>query len=127
MLVHRLIRLNWFSACVLAALNAISTAAYAEESPATEPAAKPAMPAGLMPLQDYSGGILERSRLSGDRGGARSDLANKGIQFDVDFEVFYNIALTPATHLTLDVQVADSANGNIDPAVLLGARLNVKF
>ena len=40
------------------------------------------------------------------------------------FETFYNAALTPAAHLTFDVQLLDSALPDTDTAVILGARLN---
>jgi porin len=43
------------------------------------------------------------------------------------FEAFYNIAITPAANLTLDVQVHDTSLPNVDTAVVLGARLNLRF
>jgi porin len=43
------------------------------------------------------------------------------------FEAFYNIAITPAANLTLDVQVQDTALPNVDTAVVVGARLNLRF
>lgn len=43
------------------------------------------------------------------------------------FEAFYNIALTPAAGLTLDVQVVDPATDRLDTAVVLGARLLLRF
>jgi porin len=43
------------------------------------------------------------------------------------FEVFYNVAITPASRLTLDLQLADSALPDTDDAVILGARLNLTF
>lgn len=42
-------------------------------------------------------------------------------------ECFYNIALTPATHLTLDAQYVEPTSSEVDPAVILGLRLNLKF
>jgi len=42
-------------------------------------------------------------------------------------ELFYNIALTPATALTLNSQVVKSPFSNVDTAVILGMRLNLKF
>lgn len=56
------------------------------EAAAEPPAAtEPHMPAGLVPLMDYTGDIWTRPRLLGDLGGARTDLANKGLQFDINF------------------------------------------
>jgi porin len=43
------------------------------------------------------------------------------------FECFYNIALTPAAHLTLDAQVIDSAQSTLDTAWILGMRLKLDF
>ena len=44
--------------------------------------------AGILPVLDYSGGFWERSFLTGDWGGARTDLANKGVQFGVDWNQY---------------------------------------
>ena len=43
------------------------------------------------------------------------------------FETFYNVAITPASHLTFDLQLADSALPQTDTAVILGGRLNLSF
>jgi len=43
------------------------------------------------------------------------------------FEAFYNLSLTPAAHLTFDIQVVDTPLPDIETAVILGARLNLKF
>jgi hypothetical protein len=40
---------------------------------------------GLLPVPDYGGDLWNRSHLTGDWGGTRTDLANKGIQVDVDW------------------------------------------
>ncbi len=43
------------------------------------------------------------------------------------FEAFYNIALTGAAAFTLDVQVVEAPTNNLDTAVILGARLGMRF
>lgn len=43
------------------------------------------------------------------------------------FEAFYNIAITPAALLTLDVQLVESPDTTLDTGVVLGARLQLKF
>lgn len=43
------------------------------------------------------------------------------------FEAFYNIAITPAAHLTLDAQFLKSPSTNIDDAIILGMRLGLTF
>lgn len=58
----------------------------AQSETAGEPAAAaPHTPAGLVPLIDYKGDLWTRPRLFGDLGGTRTDLANKGFQFDINF------------------------------------------
>ncbi len=67
-----------------------ATAPPAEVQGAAEPpaATEPKSPAGLVPLIDYTGDLWTRPRLLGDLGGARTDLANKGFQFDINFTQF---------------------------------------
>ena len=43
------------------------------------------------------------------------------------FEAFYNIAITPSTSLTLDVQVVEDSFQDTDTATILGARLHLRF
>jgi porin len=43
------------------------------------------------------------------------------------FEAFYDIAITPAAELTLDVQHADPIVKGNDPALILGLRLRLRF
>jgi len=43
------------------------------------------------------------------------------------FEAFYNLSITPAAHLTIDVQVVDSLQPSIDDAVVVGLRLGLRF
>lgn len=78
-------KFNLLKTLILLAAPAIAVAA--DEAPAvtaTETAA-PAPSQGLVPVPDYTGDIWNRNRLTGDWGGTRTDLANKGIQFDVTF------------------------------------------
>ncbi|HEX5137265.1 MAG TPA: carbohydrate porin [Planctomycetota bacterium] len=42
-------------------------------------------------------------------------------------EVFYNVAVTPATQLSFDLQLIDSAASALDTAVILGVRLMLNF
>jgi len=42
-------------------------------------------------------------------------------------EAYYNIEITPAMHLTMDAQVSDSALPGTDTAVILGARMRIRF
>ena len=43
------------------------------------------------------------------------------------FEAFYNLAITPAAHLSFDLQVQNTPLPNIDTAIILGMRLNLSF
>jgi porin len=63
------------------------------------------------------------TRLQGTRVGGLLGIKDEG----QGFETFYNAAITPASHLTFDMQLADSALPNTDTAVILGARLNLSF
>src|SRR5258705_13881433 len=45
-------------------------------------------PTGLLPVPDYSADFWTRSFLTGDWGGLRTDLANKGIQIGVEWNQF---------------------------------------
>ena len=80
---------------------------------------------GVIPSRDndtfgvgcyYSG--IQTTRLSGPLG---IDDHTQG------FEAFYNIAITPAAHLSLDAQVVDSPSTSLDTAVILGMRLALTF
>lgn len=42
-------------------------------------------------------------------------------------EAFYNIAITPAAHLTFDIQTSQSPFGRVDQGVILGARFDLAF
>src|SRR5262245_4269980 len=66
----------------LAAATSMTTAA-ADANTISAPAAD-AADAGILPVPDYTGSFWTRPRLTGDWGGARTDLANRGVQFDVD-------------------------------------------
>lgn len=43
------------------------------------------------------------------------------------FECFYNIAVTPASHLTLDLQIVKSASTRLETATVLGLRADLEF
>jgi len=45
--------------------------------------------AGILPVPDYSGGWWSRNYLTGDWGGVRTDLANKGVQFGVLWDQYF--------------------------------------
>ncbi len=62
-----------------------ATPAQAEAAAEPPAAAEPHAPAGLVPLIDYTGDLWTRPRLLGDLDGTRTDWANKGIQFDINF------------------------------------------
>jgi porin len=61
------------------------------------------------------------------------DMSKKGllaainIGNEVGGEAFYNIAVTPAVHATLDAQLVSSARSRQDTAWILGGRLNLDF
>ena len=74
-------------ACLLFGLSCAGLALSAEQAAAEEEATgnqKSANSEGILPIPDYEGDIWNRSHLTGDWGGWRTKLAEKGIQFDVD-------------------------------------------
>lgn len=80
---------------------------------------------GLIPTRQndsmgvaYAYNRIQRSRLIGFAGLEKQTQA---------FEAYYDIAVTPAAHLTLDVQLVDAAETGIDTSVVLGARCSLKF
>ena len=80
---------------------------------------------GLIPRRDNDamGIAYVYNKLSDDR------LLN-AIRIDAQssvWELFYNIELTPAVHLTLDAQVTDSALPDIDTATILGTSMQIRF
>lgn len=83
-------------AALLIAAASGQVLAQSAPTPASTPEATPAAAAeataapaaatqGILPIPTYAGSIADRKYLTGDWGGARSDLAARGIQVDVDF------------------------------------------
>src|SRR5262245_4583889 len=73
------------TSCAAICLAMIFSTAAPARTAAAESNAPPAVATGLLPVPDYTGDLWHRSRLTGDWGGTRTDLANKGVQFDVDW------------------------------------------
>jgi porin len=67
--------------------------------------------AGFYYLDMSNAGLLSRLKISDEVGG----------------ELFYNLGITPAMHLTFDAQAVSSARPRQEAAVILGARLAVNF
>ena len=44
---------------------------------------------GILPLPDYSGDFAKRSYLLGDFGGKRTEWAQKGFTFDIDYNQYF--------------------------------------
>ena len=55
------------------------------KAPSSPPLEAHAVEKGILPIPDFGGDLLNRSRLAGDFGGARTELASKGIQFNIDW------------------------------------------
>lgn len=88
----------------------------------------------------YSGGIGGRGVLPGRPddifgvGYFRNEVQTRrlttllGVQDSYEgYEAFYNIAVTPAIGLTFNLQVVEPARDTMDEAVVLGARLVIRF
>src|SRR5262249_49321434 len=75
---------------LLLGLSAAGSTAHAQENPQntepqSTPTAAPKPSEGLLPVPDYVSDIWTRKFLTGDWGGVRTDLANKGVQFGVEW------------------------------------------
>ena len=55
--------------------------ALADDAPATS--------SGILPLPDYSGDFAERSYIFGDFGGKRTEWAQRGVTFDLDYNQYF--------------------------------------
>ncbi len=88
--LHRSARRNVLPLFPVLALCAGESALKAQEatnSPAMTNSPPPAT-VGLLPIADYSGDLWTRSYLTGDWGGVRTNLANNGAQFNVQFNQY---------------------------------------
>lgn len=75
--------------CVSASLAQAQTTTSPAADPVSESVVEPAAPmAGILPLPDYTGDLWHRAFLTGDWGGTRTNLANKGLQFQVDWNQY---------------------------------------
>jgi carbohydrate-selective porin OprB len=54
-------------------------------------------------------------------------LRRRANTFENAFETFYNFAVTPATHVSLDLQVIKSAAAAVDTATVIGTRFQFDF
>lgn len=106
-----------------------------KESPSgKESAPPPEASKGLLPVPDYTGDFWSRSYLSGDWGGARTDLANKGIQFGFSWaQWLQGVSDGGADHRTnygglLDYTVnLDLMRMNVMPGALVKIRAESRY
>ncbi len=59
---------------------------------------EPAQTGGILPLPDYGGDLWTRTHLLSDLGGARSDLANKGLQLGIEWTQQLRAYTKPVTY-----------------------------
>ena len=60
-------------------------------------------------------------------GTTSTSLAGAPHEFENALEVFYNFAVTPATHVSVDLEVIKSAASAVDTAVVIGTRYQFDF
>jgi len=84
---------------------------------------------GGLPGRDRDQGGLgwAGTHISGDLRDDLSVLRRSANEFEHDFEAFYNFAVTPATHVSLDLEVINSASPSVDTAVVIGTRFQFDF
>jgi porin len=75
----------------------------------------------------------DRMGVAGFYNGLSNDLEDLGARAGIElrdlwgFEMYYNIALTPAVHVTPDIQFLENENEGDDLAVVPGVRLTIDF
>ena len=79
---------------------------------------------GLLPSREHDRWGLGAYYQEFSDGGV---LAALGVDDEVGGELFYNVQITPATNLTFDLQVIDSALPRAETAVVGGLRVGVRF
>lgn len=67
----------------------VSARAADPKSSPPEATSVPAKSSGILPLPDYSGDFWSRSYLLGDFGDKRSEWANKGFTFDIEYNQYF--------------------------------------
>ena len=67
------------------------------------------------------------THISGDVRRDLQVLGRSANEFENAVETFYNFAVTPATHVTLDLEVINSASPGVDTAVVIGSRFQFDF
>jgi carbohydrate-selective porin OprB len=67
------------------------------------------------------------THISGDLRQALSVLGRQANEFEHAYEAFYNFAVTPATHVSLNLEIIDSVAPAVDTAVVMGTRLQFDF
>jgi carbohydrate-selective porin OprB len=81
-----------FAALIITASNASAQEAHVDHADSSVRSDSEAHTGGILPIPEYSGDLGSRKFLLGDWGGSRTDLANKGVQFDLSFtQVFQGI------------------------------------
>lgn len=83
----------------------------------------------LIPGRDHDqwGVGWSGTHISSDVRNLTSDLGKSLDALEHSFEVYYNFEVTPATHLTMNVQVTDSTSKIVGTATSVGFRLQVDF
>jgi carbohydrate-selective porin OprB len=67
------------------------------------------------------------THISGDLRNDLRTLGRRPNEFENAFEAFYNFAVTPAAHVSLDLQVIKSVSPSVDTAVAIGTRFQLDF
>ncbi len=75
---------------------------------------KPAAATGLLPIPNYSADFWNNAYLTGDWGGARTDLANKGVQFEVEWNNFVQGVADGGTNDTTEYGATIDYTINLD-------------
>jgi len=91
-------------------------------------------PAGILPIPNYSGSLSERAHIFGDFGGNRTNWAEKGFQFDIEYTQWTDTVVDGGTdssthfggNLTYNIEI-DLMRAGLIPGALIDIRAESRF
>ena len=90
----------WAAGAMLLGVLFLVAVGRAQEKPPPEKPAATSQDATIYPVPNYGGDFWSRSYLTGDWGGLRSKLADRGVQFDSNLTQIYQGVASGGTNRT---------------------------
>ena len=92
--------LLWAAGAMLIALFALARTSPGQEEKQPDKSTATSQDATIYPVPNYGGDLWSRSYLTGDWGGLRSKLADRGVQFDSNVTQIYQGVASGGTNRT---------------------------